>query len=1155
MKKLILIFLVFFLSFCSSNTSATIIQLASGNVATAVNAASSGDIIELTTSGGAYSWGTATDISSASQITIRAQAGLAVRPIIKPSTYLANQLIKMSTTGGLALTIQGVEYDANNTMPVFVWVAPTSGANYSINIDNCYIHGLNVGNLGAFHTSGGTAGTNSLTVTNSIFDMSGWSVFVGHQNDFSRIKDMSFSNVYFKGSSNSVGTINGSASYVGQSSYNFDHCTFDSNTQVDLMLYNSTGGTTTITNTIFANNSSTTSNILANGNLNVSNVGIYYTAGIVSTVYPTSGANTLLVNPAIGSNGVATESAYLRAGTDGKNIGFYITTPYVSASKTTLSGFTYLQGTGPSAEQSFNVNGSNLSQNLTVTASANYEISTGTGALFVATPVISLTPVNGSVTITPIYVRLKAGLSSASFSENIVIASTNASSVNVALSGSVYFTSIAASVPSLTGFNYTEAAGPSTIQSFNVNGSNLTTNLLITASANYEISTASGASFVATSPINLVPTAGTITSKPIYVRLKAGLSGGVYSENISLSTTGVNTLNVAVSGSVTHLPVTYQVAAPADLTTKFSTLADGDILELTTNGGAYTWSTNITVLKQKSLTIRAAANLTSRPIITATSNYTGGLFSYSAPGGTTIILKGIEIIGSNLLTTLATFTCDDVSNYNMQIDNCYIHGLSATANAITYGGSISVSNASTLTLSNSFFDFNGGSVYYNPYSNNFPQNIVVSNCYFKGIYSTGVIETTYASVKNATIDHCTFNGNTGYELGLRGSKIIASITNTIFANNTGSTNNVIGNATLNGTKCAVYYTGTGVAGTIYPTLTGSNALLTNPVIDAYGNATASEYINAGTDGKTIGCYFAPPITPNVTVSTDKLQNLSYDMYFGPSSEQTFSVSGMNLSANLVITPPIDYEISLTYGTGFSSNPITFIPSSNNVANATIYVRLKAGLPNNGYFENIIITSTDAPTHQVLCPGTVNFAPIMLNNLIYNFGQGPSVEKSFTVSGFNLTDNLSIVPPVNYEISLCSGNQFAPTNPIVLSPTSGTVNKTIVYTRLKANLAVNSYNEKVLLMSSQATEKSVTLEGKVDTISTAINNLFENEIVISSVAGGLIVQQVEDGKRIEVFNALGQKIISVKSKSGANFISICKGIYIIKVGVNTKKIIL
>ncbi len=1144
-----------FLSIYSSYFYGAVIQLASGNVASAVNAAASGDIIELTTSGGAYSWATATDITSASSITIRAQAGLAVRPIIKPTTYLANQLIKMSTPGGLIMNIHGVEYDANNTMPVFIWVAPTAGANYNINIDNCYIHGLAVGNLGAFHTSGGTAATHSLTVTNSIFEMNGWSVFAGHQNDFSRIKDMSFSNVYFKGSSNSVGTINGGASYVGQSSYNFDHCTFDSNTQPDLKLYNTTGGTTTITNTIFANNSSTTSNILANGNLNVSNVGIYYTAGIVSTVYPTSGANTLLVNPSIGSNGVAAASAYVGTATDGKNIGYYIATPYVSATKTTLSGFTYLQGTGPSTEQSFNVNGSNLSQNLTVTASANYEISTGTGALFVATPVISLTPVNGYVTITPIYVRLKAGLSSASFSENIVIASTNASSVNVALSGSVYFTSIAASVTSLNGFNYTEAAGPSTIQSFNVSGSNLTTNLLITASANYEISTALGVSFVATSAINLVPTAGTIASTPIYVRLKAGLSGGVYSENISLSTTGVNTLNVSVSGSVTHLPVIYQVAAPADLTSKFSTLADGDVLELTTNGGAYTWSTNITVLKQKSLTIRAAANLTSRPIITATSNYTGGLFSYSAPGGTTILLKGIEITGSNLLTTLVTFTCDDISNYNMQIDNCYIHGLSATANAITYGGAISVSNASTLTLSNSIFDFNGGSVHYNPYSNNFPQNIVVSNCYFKGIYTTGVIETTYASVKNATIDHCTFNGNTGYELGLRGTKIVSSITNTIFANNTGTTNNVIGNATLNGTKCAVYYTGAGAVGTIYPTLSGSDALVTNPVINTYGNATAAEYLNAGTDGKTIGCYFAPPVTPNVTVSKDKLSLLSYDMYFGPSTEQTFTVSGVNLSDNLVVTAPANYEISLTTSNGFTSNPITLSPTSKAVFTTTIYVRLKSGLSNNGYFENISVTSTNAPDHQVLCLGTVNLAPMMLTDLIYTFGKGPSVEKTFSVSGYNLTDNLSIFPPPNYEISLGSGNQFVATNPIVLTPASGTVNKTIVYARLKANLSVNPYYEKVLLTSSQATEKSVTLSGKVDTLDTAINSLFENELVILPTIGGVIIQLLESGQQIDVFNPIGHKINSIESKSGNNFIQIKQGVYILKVGAKTKKIIL
>ena len=183
------------------------------------------------------------------------------------------------------------------------------------------------------------------------------------------------------------------------------------------------------------------------------------------------------------------------------------------------------------------------------------------------------------------------------------------------------------------------------------------------------------------------------------------------------------------------------------------------------------------------------------------------------------------------------------------------------------------------------------------------------------------------------------------------------------------------------------------------------------------------------------------------------------------------------------------------------------------------------------------------------------APQFNLSLIYTFSKGPSVEKSFTVSGFNLTNNISVVAPTNYEISTSTGSQFAPTNPIVLVATSGAVNKTVIYARLKANLAVNSYKEKITLNSNQASEKSVALVGRVDTVATALSSFSENQLVVVPQDGGINILNIEAEKKIEVFNGIGQKIKSVQSKSGDNFIPISRGIYILKVGEKTKKIII
>jgi len=113
-------------------------------------------------------------------------------------------------------------------------------------------------------------------------------------------------------------------------------------------------------------------------------------------------------------------------------------TPTMTVNPTSLTGFTYIHGSGPSAEQSFNVSGTNLTTDISITPSTNYEISTGTGGAFVATNPITLEETDGTVASTPIYVRLKAGLSSGVYNnEEITCTSTGATSRTVALSGSV----------------------------------------------------------------------------------------------------------------------------------------------------------------------------------------------------------------------------------------------------------------------------------------------------------------------------------------------------------------------------------------------------------------------------------------------------------------------------------------------------------------------------------------------------------------------------------------------------------------------------------------------------------------------------------------------------------------------------------------------
>ena len=110
--------------------------------------------------------------------------------------------------------------------------------------------------------------------------------------------------------------------------------------------------------------------------------------------------------------------------------------PAINVTPQSLSGFGYIAGSGPSAEQSFTITAINLNSNVTVTLTGSaFEMSTSTGSSFSAQSPITLTPSSGSVTQT-IHVRLKAGLTVNTYSGSIQVQS-QLDPVTVSLSGSV----------------------------------------------------------------------------------------------------------------------------------------------------------------------------------------------------------------------------------------------------------------------------------------------------------------------------------------------------------------------------------------------------------------------------------------------------------------------------------------------------------------------------------------------------------------------------------------------------------------------------------------------------------------------------------------------------------------------------------------------
>lgn len=143
-------------------------------------------------------------------------------------------------------------------------------------------------------------------------------------------------------------------------------------------------------------------------------------------------------NIIISSTGTSDKSITLSAAVE-------INPPIVSAAN--LVGFNYKENEGPSAEQRFYIRGEELAGDIEITAPLNFEISTLTGTLFTLANTLTISPVAGKVNITPVYVRMKAGLVAQNYAQSISISSQGSNNIDIALTGSVNVFTESSTIP------------------------------------------------------------------------------------------------------------------------------------------------------------------------------------------------------------------------------------------------------------------------------------------------------------------------------------------------------------------------------------------------------------------------------------------------------------------------------------------------------------------------------------------------------------------------------------------------------------------------------------------------------------------------------------------------------------------------------------
>ena len=267
--------------------------------------------------------------------------------------------------------------------------------------------------------------------------------------------------------------------------------------------------------------------------------------------------------------------------------------------------------------------------------------------------------------------------------------------------------------------------------------------------------------------------------------------------------------------------------------------------------------------------------------------------------------------------------------------------------------------------------------------------------------------------------------------------------------------------------------------------------------------------------------------PTISISGSG-SGLDYFENNGPSEEKIFNVSGSNLTADITVTAPTNFEISLSSGSGFGST--VNLPQTSGTGNATnVYLRLAANLVSNTYSGNVTASSNGATDAILAVSGTVSpddpqiTVTAFLDDLNYVLSQGgPSAEDDFTVSGLFLTADIVVTAPTNFEVSLTSGSGFAGSVNIV--PSSGTVAQTTVYVRLSDGLTEGNYNGNITVSSTGVTDELIAVNGNVFGPPT-------RNMIITGVYDGPLSGGTPKGVELYVFNNIPD--LSVYGISSAN----------------------
>ena len=617
----------------------------------------------------------------------------------------------------------------------------------------------------------------------------------------------------------------------------------------------------------------------------------------------------------------------------------------------------------------------------------------------------------------------------------------------------------------------TASASPYILQ-FTVSGNNLTNNIIATAPASCELSLTAVGGYG--SGVTLSQTGGNVANTVIYVRSAATAPAGNIFDIVVLSSPGAGTQEVGVAGTVNVLPIV------------------NTITNQTVINGAATTAVNFTG------TVNAFTWVNDTPGIGLAASGTGNIPSFTAVNtGSAPVKATITVTPApqpSGFAYIADFGSDDVDVIN------------TTTNDIV--AAIPVGTSPTSAVVNP----DGSRVYV---INGYPYSISVINTVSNSVITTIPMSSL---LMNAVVSP---DGSRLYATNFEDNTIIAinTSTNTIVSTIPVMPNPYCIAVSADGSRLYVTYGGGGAYVTVIDVPT-STVVANIPVDnDTFG-------VSASPDGSKV--YIAnhtKDIVSVITTSTNSVTTVipvggaAYGLTVSPDGSRVYvanegkeTVTVINTATNTIVTDitGIDGAYGISLNPDGSLLYVTCVGGANVAAISTLTNTLVTNI-NVGQdpfsFNNFVTEYSGCIGVPIKFTITVNpTAPIIITGAVTgsisacsgNASASPDIEQ-FTVSGQNLTGNITATAPAGFEISLAAASGYG--SSLTLNQTGGSVNSTIIYVRSAASLPAGTTTGDVMVTSPGATEQDVPVTGMVNqtgapsvVISASSNNVCLGELV-------------------------------------------------------------